>query len=62
VKPKCWPRLAVNWLYWRQGLKIPVLVDRAAAALADFVAGANVDGKHVTGINWERDAQITANR
>ena len=43
-----------------QGLTIPVLVDRSAAALADFVAGANVDGKHVTGLNWERDAQITA--
>ncbi len=43
-----------------QGLTIPVLVDRAAAALADFVAGANVDGQHVTGLNWERDAQITA--
>ena len=42
-----------------QDLKIPVLVDRAAAALADFVTGANVDGKHVTGVNWERDAQIT---
>ncbi|MCB1674087.1 MAG: proline--tRNA ligase, partial [Pseudomonadales bacterium] len=42
-----------------QGLTIPVLVDRSAAALADFVAGANVDGKHVTGLNWERDAQIT---
>jgi len=42
-----------------QGLSIPVLVDRSAAALADFVAGANVDGKHVTGLNWQRDAQIT---
>lgn len=36
------------------------MVDRSAAALADFVAGANVDGQHVTGMNWERDAQITA--
>jgi prolyl-tRNA synthetase len=43
-----------------QGLKIPVLVDRAASVLADFVAGANVDGKHATGVNWERDAAITA--
>ena len=42
-----------------QGLSIPVLVDRAAAALADFVAGANVDGQHVTGLNWQRDAQIS---
>jgi len=37
------------------GLKCPVLVDRAAAALADFVCGANEDGKHLTGVNWGRD-------
>ena len=42
-----------------QGLSIPVIVDRAASVLADFVAGANQAGKHVTGLNWERDAQIT---
>lgn len=38
---------------------IPVYVDRAAAALADFVCGANVPNKHTIGMNWERDAQIT---
>jgi prolyl-tRNA synthetase len=37
------------------GLEIPVLVDRAAAQLADFVCGANEDGKHLTGVNWGRD-------
>ncbi|MDR2876516.1 MAG: proline--tRNA ligase, partial [Chromatiales bacterium] len=37
------------------GLSIPVLVDHAAAAVADFVCGANVDGRHHTGVNWERD-------
>lgn len=37
------------------GLKIPVIVDRAAAHLSDFVCGANIDGKHLTGVNWERD-------
>lgn len=42
-----------------QRLSIPVIVDRAASVLADFVAGANQAGKHVTGLNWERDAQIT---
>lgn len=42
-----------------QDLSIPVIVDRAAAVLSDFVAGANQAGKHVTGLNWERDAQIT---
>ncbi len=34
---------------------VPVIADRAAAALADFAAGANVDGKHLFGINWGRD-------
>jgi len=38
---------------------IPVIVDRSAAVLADFVAGANSEGKHLTGINWDRDARIT---
>jgi len=33
----------------------PVIVDRAAAQLADFVCGANEDGKHLTGVNWGRD-------
>jgi prolyl-tRNA synthetase len=37
------------------GLDIPVFVDRAAAHLADFVCGANQDGKHLTGVNWGRD-------
>ncbi|MFZ3193979.1 MAG: proline--tRNA ligase [Moraxellaceae bacterium] len=42
-----------------QGLSIVVLVDRAASVLSDFVAGANQTGKHVTGLNWQRDAQIS---
>jgi len=37
------------------GLSIPVLTDHAAAALGDFVCGANQDGKHLTGVNWGRD-------
>jgi len=37
------------------GLDIPVIADRAAAHLADFVCGANQDGKHLTGVNWGRD-------
>ena len=37
------------------GLKIPVLVDHAAAALADFVCGANEKDAHLTGVNWGRD-------
>jgi len=38
---------------------IPVIVDRSAAALADFVCGGNQDGTHYRGANWERDARIT---
>ena len=37
-------------------LEIPVIVDRSAAHLADFVCGANEDGYHFTGANWDRDA------
>ena len=37
------------------GLKIPVIVDFAAAELADFICGANKDGFHLTGVNWARD-------
>ena len=36
-------------------LGIPVLADHAALAVADFVCGANVDDKHLTGVNWGRD-------
>ncbi len=43
------------------GLSIPVYADHAALALADFVCGANQDGKHLTGVNWARDlAETTA--
>jgi prolyl-tRNA synthetase len=37
------------------GLRVPLFVDHAAAALADFVCGANQDGWHLTGVNWMRD-------
>ncbi|AQQ01182.1 proline--tRNA ligase [Pseudoalteromonas aliena] len=37
------------------GLSLPIIVDRAANILADFVAGANKDGEHYSGINWDRD-------
>jgi prolyl-tRNA synthetase len=40
-------------------LNIDVIVDRSASIAADFVCGTNEDGKHYTGANWERDAQIT---
>lgn len=45
--------------YISTDLKLPVYVDRAAAALSDFVSGANIEHKHTTGMNWDRDATIT---
>jgi prolyl-tRNA synthetase len=37
------------------GLTIPLIVDHAAAALADFSCGANRPEEHLTGVNWDRD-------
>lgn len=39
-------------------LPIPFIADRAVAALSDFAAGANIDGKHYFNINWERDLAL----
>lgn len=41
-------------------LQMPVIVDRAAAAMKNFVCGANRDGYHWASANWGRDADITA--
>jgi prolyl-tRNA synthetase len=38
------------------GAKITVIADHSAAALADFVCGANEAGFHLSGVNWVRDA------
>ena len=40
------------------GLKVTVIADHAALQLADFVCGANQNGKHLTGVNWERDLPL----
>ena len=40
------------------GLNIPVIVDRTVAKTSDFSAGANIDGKHLFGINWNRDIDL----
>jgi len=40
------------------GLSIKVIADYAALNCADFVCGANEDGKHLTGVNWERDVAV----
>ena len=37
------------------GLDIPVIADADAAAMSDFVCGANADGQHLSGVNWGRD-------
>lgn len=39
---------------------MPVIVDRSAAVLADFACGANKQGQWLTGVNWDRDAEISA--
>ncbi|GAA3894202.1 proline--tRNA ligase [Halomonas cibimaris] len=39
-------------------LAMPIVIDRSVALMSDFAAGANVEGKHYFGINWERDAAL----
>ncbi|WP_420388970.1 proline--tRNA ligase [Marinobacter sp.] len=39
-------------------LPVPVIVDRSAAHMVDFVCGANKEGYHLTGVNWERDVAL----
>lgn len=39
-------------------LNIPVIADRSVAVMSDFAAGANIDGKHFIGINWDRDVAL----
>ncbi|MEI6147182.1 MAG: proline--tRNA ligase [Methylococcales bacterium] len=40
------------------GLTIPVIADRSVVLMSDFVCGANSDGKHYQGVNWERDCPV----
>ncbi len=42
------------------GLQKPVKVvaDREVAVMADWVCGANAEGFHLTGVNWERDLPL----
>ncbi|PTU72762.1 proline--tRNA ligase [Pseudomonas mangrovi] len=41
-------------------LPIPCIIDRSVALMGDFAAGANIDGKHHFGLNWERDLPLPA--
>ncbi len=40
------------------GLDLPVLADHSVLAMADFVCGANQDGKHYQGVNFGRDLPV----
>ncbi len=40
------------------GLEVVLIVDRSAAELPNFVCGANQEGKHYTGVNWQRDCPL----
>jgi len=41
-------------------LPIPCIADRSLAAVGDFTAGANRDGQHYFGLNWDRDVPLPA--
>ncbi len=40
------------------GLTIPIIADRSVVLMSDFVCGANEDGRHYQGVNWERDCPV----
>ena len=42
------------------GLSIPILADRSAVALKNFICGANKDGFHLKNTNWDRDVSFSA--
>ena len=39
-------------------LPLPCIADRSVAVMSDFSAGANIEGKHYFGINWQRDVDL----
>jgi prolyl-tRNA synthetase len=41
-------------------LNCQIIVDRTVANMSDFTCGANQNGLHLTGVNWERDADFHA--
>ena len=40
------------------GLNMAIIADRSVVLMADFVCGANQDGKHYQNVNWERDLPL----
>ncbi len=39
-------------------LPLPCIADQSVAIMSDFAAGANIEAKHLFGINWGRDAEL----
>lgn len=39
-------------------LKIPIIVDRDATNVQDFICGANTNHKHLINVNWQRDLPL----
>lgn len=39
-------------------LKMPIIVDRDAAVMSDFICGANKNGEHLINVNWNRDVTL----
>jgi len=39
-------------------LKMPIIADRDAVGVKDFVCGANTNDKHLINVNWERDLPL----
>ncbi len=40
------------------GLSIPLIVDKSAAMLSDFICGANEENFHLKNVNWQRDCPL----
>jgi prolyl-tRNA synthetase len=38
-----------------RGLGLKIIADHAALQLSDYICGANIEGKHLIGVNWSRD-------
>ncbi len=39
-------------------IKVPVIADRNTTNVSDFTCGANINGKHLRGVNWGRDIPL----
>ena len=42
-----------------KGLEIPIYIDYSAAAMSDFICGANTSDHHYIGANWKRDFPLS---